>query len=156
MQTTPSRDDHAAGIAELSCSTAANRTCSRLTNITHPDTRTGHAAGIAERFVSEAEAWIQYVVWWVGLGVLSSVGLGSGMHSGLLFLFPHMLKVIIASNSHHCVQMLAPPDCVECGSPLTFASMCYATNAWHCIKTQLQITARPKRCLKASWSTLCR
>jgi len=31
-------------------------------------------------------------VWWVGLGVLSSIGLGTGMHSGLLFLFPHMLK----------------------------------------------------------------
>lgn len=37
--------------------------------------------------------WLQYVVWWVGLGVLSSIGLGTGMHSGLLFLFPHMLKV---------------------------------------------------------------
>jgi len=49
--------------------------------------------GFAEPFVSEAEAWVQYVVWWVGLGVLSSVGLGAGMHSGLLFLFPHMLKV---------------------------------------------------------------
>ena len=51
-------------------------------------------AGIAGPFVLEAEAWVQYVVWWVGLGVLSSVGLGAGMHSGLLFLFPHMLKVI--------------------------------------------------------------
>lgn len=36
---------------------------------------------------------VEYVVWWVGLGVLSSIGLGTGMHSGLLFLFPHMLKV---------------------------------------------------------------
>lgn len=34
-----------------------------------------------------------YVVWWVGLGVLSSIGLGTGMHSGLLFLFPHILMV---------------------------------------------------------------
>jgi len=32
-------------------------------------------------------------VWWVGLGVLSSIGLGTGMHSGILFLFPHILKV---------------------------------------------------------------
>ena len=37
--------------------------------------------------------WVQYVVWWIGLGILSSIGLGTGMHSGLLFLFPHMLKV---------------------------------------------------------------
>jgi hypothetical protein len=35
---------------------------------------------------------VSYVVWWIGLGVLSSIGLGTGMHSGLLFLFPHMLK----------------------------------------------------------------
>ena len=56
--------------------------------------QTHHAAGIAEPYISEGEAWVQYVVWWVGLGVLSSVGLGAGMHSGLLFLFPHMLKVI--------------------------------------------------------------
>lgn len=40
-----------------------------------------------------AQEWVQYMVWWVGLGVLSSIGLGTGMHSGLLFLFPHMLKV---------------------------------------------------------------
>lgn len=43
--------------------------------------------------VREAEAWLSYTVWWLGLGVLSSIGLGTGMHSGLLFLFPHMLKV---------------------------------------------------------------
>ncbi len=39
------------------------------------------------------QEWVKYVVWWVGLGVLSSIGLGTGMHSGLLFLFPHILKV---------------------------------------------------------------
>jgi vacuole membrane protein 1 len=45
---------------------------------------------ISTRYV---QAVVKYVVWWVGLGVLSSIGLGTGMHSGLLFLFPHMLKV---------------------------------------------------------------
>ncbi|CAH0487395.1 unnamed protein product [Peronospora farinosa] len=37
---------------------------------------------------------IKFVVWWVGLGVLSSVGLGTGMHSGILFLFPHIFLVV--------------------------------------------------------------
>lgn len=41
--------------------------------------------------------WFWYAVWWVGLGILSSIGLGTGMHSGLLFLFPHMLKVGLPS-----------------------------------------------------------
>lgn len=36
---------------------------------------------------------VKYMIWWVGLGVLSSIGLGTGMHTGLLFLFPHILKV---------------------------------------------------------------
>jgi hypothetical protein len=51
------------------------------------------ASGVLAGEVREAELWLQYAVWWVGLGVLSSIGLGTGMHSGLLFLFPHMLKV---------------------------------------------------------------
>lgn len=36
---------------------------------------------------------VKLVVWWVGLGILSSVGLGSGMHSGLLYVFPHVYWV---------------------------------------------------------------
>lgn len=50
-------------------------------------------AGVAAEGLHEAEVWLAYIVWWVGLGVLSSIGLGTGMHSGLLFLFPHILKV---------------------------------------------------------------
>lgn len=56
------------------------------------------ASGYLTYEVREAEMWLQYVVWWVGLGVLSSIGLGTGMHSGLLFLFPHMLKVCLAAE----------------------------------------------------------
>lgn len=51
-------------------------------------------AGKEEERLAALEAWVQYMVWWVGLGILSSIGLGTGMHSGLLFLFPHMLKVM--------------------------------------------------------------
>ena len=43
--------------------------------------------------VVEVRYNFEFLVWWVGLGVLSSIGLGTGMHSGLLFLFPHILKV---------------------------------------------------------------
>ena len=51
------------------------------------------AAGQQSKEVQRAEVWFWYCIWWVGLGILSSIGLGTGMHSGLLFLFPHMLKV---------------------------------------------------------------
>eukprot|EP00803_Ostreobium_quekettii_P000441 evm.model.scf_624.9 EVM.evm.TU.scf_624.9 scf_624:68191-69477(-) len=49
--------------------------------------------------ISEVDAWGLYALWWIGLGVLSSIGFGSGMHSGLLFLFPHILKVALAGEA---------------------------------------------------------
>jgi vacuole membrane protein 1 len=59
----------------------------KLTDIAHTGT-----------IIHETELWLAYVTWWIGLGVLSSIGLGTGMHSGLLFLFPHMLKVCLAAE----------------------------------------------------------
>lgn len=53
-------------------------------------------AGYAVGLIWEIDAWVMYAVWWIGLGILSSIGFGSGMHSGLLFLFPHILKVALA------------------------------------------------------------
>lgn len=48
----------------------------------------------------EPIADISYLVfWWVGLGILSSVGLGTGMHSGLLFLFPFIAHTCMAAAS---------------------------------------------------------
>lgn len=40
------------------------------------------------------QAAFGFISWWVGLGILSSIGLGTGMHSGLLFLWPHVFKVV--------------------------------------------------------------
>lgn len=53
-----------------------------------------HAAVVcAAGLLCWLQEWVLYTTWWISLGVLSSIGLGTGMHSGLLFLFPHMLKV---------------------------------------------------------------
>eukprot|EP01119_Soliformovum_irregulare_P021982 TRINITY_DN7419_c0_g1_i1.p1 TRINITY_DN7419_c0_g1~~TRINITY_DN7419_c0_g1_i1.p1 ORF type:complete len:490 (-),score=111.01 TRINITY_DN7419_c0_g1_i1:40-1455(-) len=49
--------------------------------------------------LKQFELVIQFIVWWTGLGILSSVGLGTGMHTGLLFLFPHIIKVTMAANT---------------------------------------------------------
>lgn len=44
------------------------------------------------------EKAVEVAVWWIGLGVLSSIGFGTGMHSGVLFLFPHIMRVCLAAN----------------------------------------------------------
>ncbi|ETI34742.1 hypothetical protein F441_18664 [Phytophthora nicotianae CJ01A1] len=50
--------------------------------------------GPHRQLLDEFNETVKFVVWWVGLGVLSSVGLGTGMHSGILFLFPHIFLVV--------------------------------------------------------------
>lgn len=47
----------------------------------------------------EIEYILADTLWWLGLGILSSVGLGTGMHSGLLFLFPHIYLTCAAAES---------------------------------------------------------
>lgn len=56
--------------------------------------------GSHSELVSEATFNLKFVLWWLGLGILSSIGLGTGMHSGMLFLFPHILKVVYSAE--HC------------------------------------------------------
>jgi hypothetical protein len=55
--------------------------------------------GVYTPFVNSVEFAVEYVVWWVGLGILSSIGLGSGLQTGVLFLFPHILKVCLTAES---------------------------------------------------------
>ena len=45
------------------------------------------------------EQALLFTMWWVSLGILSSVGLGSGMHTGLLFLWPHVFRCVAAAES---------------------------------------------------------
>lgn len=46
----------------------------------------------------EVEYFLADAAWWLALGVLSSIGLGTGMHSGILFLFPHIYKTCAAAH----------------------------------------------------------
>ena len=66
------------------------------------------------------QVWTRYVVWWVGLGVLSSIGLGTGMQSGVLFLFPHMLKVspTLVPGGHEVTQRINHRHTVSTDAPV--------------------------------------
>jgi hypothetical protein len=50
--------------------------------------------------LDELDQDLLFISWWLMLGVLSSIGFGSGMHSGLLYLFPHLL--VITTTSEKC------------------------------------------------------
>lgn len=48
------------------------------------------------------EEQFMFGAWWIGLGVASSVGLGTGLHTFMLYLGPHIAKVTMAA--YECNQ----------------------------------------------------
>jgi len=54
----------------------------------------------------QAEFALKEAAWWIILGVLSSIGFGTGLHSGMMFLFPHVLQVVAAAEACHTTEGL--------------------------------------------------
>ncbi|XP_078484477.1 vacuole membrane protein 1 isoform X2 [Ciona intestinalis] len=57
-------------------------------------------------------SWSKVIAWcgyWVGLGILSSVGLGTGLHTFLLYLGPHIAAVTLAAFECMSVNFPQPP-----------------------------------------------
>ncbi|XP_001355546.3 vacuole membrane protein 1 [Drosophila pseudoobscura] len=50
-----------------------------------------------------------FFVYWLGLGVLSSVGLGTGLHTFLLYLGPHIASVTLAAYECNSLKFPRPP-----------------------------------------------
>jgi vacuole membrane protein 1 len=50
--------------------------------------------------LATAKDVLLFVFWWIGLGIASSIGLGTGLHTFLLYLGPHIAKVAVVS--HEC------------------------------------------------------
>ena len=81
-------------------------------------------------WINRVEFFIEFVAWWVGLGILSSVGLGSGLQSGVLFLYPHIIKVFFAAQSCKSLDFESAsdiwfrhgPQLFKCQSPPAFES----------------------------------
>ena len=66
--------------------------------------------------VQAIEEYLLWCSWWIGLGVLSSVGLGTGLHTFLLYLGPHIAAVTLASYECGTTDFPSPPypDSIIC------------------------------------------
>ncbi|KAI3459380.1 hypothetical protein Pfo_016043 [Paulownia fortunei] len=89
--------------------------------------------GPHEKHVEEVLQYMRFGLWWVALGVASSIGLGSGLHTFVLYLGPHIAfftikatqcgRVDIKSALYDTIQLKRGPswlgkDCAEFGPPL--------------------------------------
>ncbi|XP_015063051.1 vacuole membrane protein KMS1-like isoform X2 [Solanum pennellii] len=83
--------------------------------------------------VQELLKYLRFGLWWLVLGVASSIGLGSGLHTFVLYLGPHIAlftiksvscgRVDIKSAPYDTIQLRSGPswldkDCSEFGPPL--------------------------------------
>ncbi|KAM3869102.1 vacuole membrane protein 1 [Diretmus argenteus] len=65
--------------------------------------------GTHQQYVRYAEKKVLWCIYWLGLGVLSSVGLGTGLHTFLLYLGPHIASVTLAAYECSSVDFPEPP-----------------------------------------------
>ncbi|XP_071722650.1 vacuole membrane protein KMS1-like [Rutidosis leptorrhynchoides] len=92
--------------------------------------------GPHEKHVEELSKYYRFGLWWITLGVASSIGLGSGLHTFVLYLGPHIAlftikamqcgRVDLKTAIYDTIQLKSGPswldkDCDDFGPPL-FAS----------------------------------
>ncbi|XP_074598540.1 vacuole membrane protein 1-like [Brevipalpus obovatus] len=67
-------------------------------------------------FMKASMKKIVWCLYWIGLGVLSSIGLGSGLHTFILYLGPHIAKVTLAAYECSSLEFPEPPypDDITC------------------------------------------
>lgn len=68
-----------------------------------------HIPGNHQALFSAMRSNLWFIVYWVGLGVLSSVGLGTGLHTFLLYLGPHIASVTLAAYECNSLDFPQPP-----------------------------------------------
>ncbi|NWZ48997.1 VMP1 protein, partial [Haliaeetus albicilla] len=72
-------------------------------------TATYYIEGTHQQYVRYMEKKFFWCAYWVGLGILSSVGLGTGLHTFLLYLGPHIASVTLAAYECNSVNFPEPP-----------------------------------------------
>jgi len=68
-----------------------------------------HTPSSYQASIHDWEQYLSWCAWWVGLGILSSVGLGTGLHTFLLYLGPHIAAVTMAAYECNSLEFPSPP-----------------------------------------------
>nr|CDJ85198.1 Transmembrane protein 49 [Haemonchus contortus] len=91
--------------------------------------------GQHQQYIAVIEKKILWWGWWVFLGVLSSIGLGSGLHTFLIYLGPHIAAVTLAAYECNSLNFPEPPypDSIVCPSGKASATTSIAVSLWQIV-----------------------
>lgn len=67
-----------------------------------------HYFQFCSSLISEVDEILLFAGFWIGLGILSSVGLGTGLHTFILYLGPKIVKLVLASNQCKSIVKMRP------------------------------------------------
>ena len=65
--------------------------------------------GAHQQIINDSKDQLLWGLYWIWLGILSSVGLGTGLHTFLLFLGPFIAKVTLAAYECGSTDFPSPP-----------------------------------------------
>lgn len=68
-----------------------------------------HIPGRHQALITMIETNLWFVVYWVGLGFLSAFGMGTGLHTFILYLGPHIASVTLAAYECNSLDFPSPP-----------------------------------------------
>eukprot|EP00112_Aurelia_sp_Birch-Aquarium-sp1_P020550 Seg532.4 transcript_id=Seg532.4/GoldUCD/mRNA.D3Y31 product="Vacuole membrane protein 1" protein_id=Seg532.4/GoldUCD/D3Y31 len=85
------------------------KTCSTIALLTVFVTVAYLLEGPHQEYVVSMKQQLFWCAYWVGLGILSSVGLGTGLHTFLLYLGPHIAQVTLAAWECGSLDFPEPP-----------------------------------------------
>ncbi|CAK9298928.1 unnamed protein product [Gordionus sp. m RMFG-2023] len=88
--------------------------------------------GPHQKHLQNSKQKIFWCVYWIGLGVLSSIGLGTGLHTFVLYLGPHIASVTIAAYECNSLKFPEPPypDEIICPSKLALTGPNGMVSLW--------------------------
>jgi len=81
--------------------------------------------GRHQKYLQHAYAKLYWYGRWVFLGILSSIGLGTGLHTFILYLGPHIAKVTLSAYECNSVNFPEPPypDEIICPSTVSASTV---------------------------------
>lgn len=86
--------------------------------------------GSHQRLFAQVQEFLMRCIYWMALGIISSIGLGTGLHTFLLYLGPFIVSVTLAGYACNSLDFPSPPYPDEIVCPDDILDSTYVPSLW--------------------------